>query len=235
MTRVAWATAIACWMSSVVLIAMALRRLGLARLVFRTPSFHVDDRIPRGLCKLEGTLEPDGPLVLAPFTERPVVYVHAKLRGIGPEGGSPRVLWEKTLIAPARLCGQRSSVTIDLKGAKVLAPREYRQGTLRALVADTKLVPRVLARVGYRTPPPASQFFELEEEVLLPGEKVSVVGEFDGQNPMASTPSFPVVVSSLHPGRILLRVAWGPALALLLALIVALTGLGVVATWCWLS
>ena len=42
------------------------------------------------------------------------------------------------------------------------------------------------------------------------------------------------VIASLNPTRVVLRVAWGPALALLMAAICALTGATVVGTWWWL-
>jgi hypothetical protein len=233
-TRVAFATALACFALSALLAAMAWRRLGVVRLLLRTRGSSPDSA-GAGLRKLEGTLEPAGAVVIAPFTERPVVYVRALLRGVGPEGGTVRVLWEKVLVAPARLRGRRGAVAVDLTRAQVLVPLEYRQGALRALVRDVKLVPRVLARAGYTSPPPASQFFELEEEVLVPGEPVAVLGQCDGAGTIAPGAGTPLLVSNLTAWRIALRLAWGPALALLFALMIALTGLGVLGTWWWLK
>jgi hypothetical protein len=223
----ALATALLCFVLSAVLAVKAARRLGVAWLLLRP-------REERERRRLVGVLEPRGATVQAPFSERAVLYVRARLRGVGPEGGAVRVLWEKVLAAPAQITGARDALTIDLASAQVLVPREYRQGALRALMRDVRLLPRVLARAGYHSPPPLTQFFELEEEVLLAGQPVSVLGERDEQGTLAPTPGTPMVVSNLTRWRILLRIAWGPALALLLAAILALTGVGVLGTGWWL-
>ena len=72
------------------------------------------------------------------------------------------------------------------------------------------------------------------EEILAPGEEIMVVGLYDGKGTLKGGPATPLIVSNLNPWRIVLRVAWGPAFAMLLATIVLLTGVTVVATSLWL-
>jgi hypothetical protein len=232
-THLAFATALACVAAAMVLACMAWRRLGVARQVLRARESRLDAP-PVGPCKLAGTLVPVGATVSAPFTDRPALYVRAVLYGQGPGGGPWGTLWEKTLVAPARLVDKRGTVTVDLAGAQVLVPRQYRQGTLRGLVPDVPTLPRMLARAGYASPPPSAQFFRLEEEVLAAGQRVIVLGEHDGRGTVRRSDTGVLVVSDLNPWRIVLRVAWGPALALLLAAITLATGATVVGTWWWL-
>jgi hypothetical protein len=162
------------------------------------------------------------------------VYAHARLIGSPPTGERPRVLWSKVLTAPARLGEGDRAMSVDLASAQVLVPREYRIGALRALVADIRIVPRVLARAGYKSAPPVTQWFHLEEEVLAPGDAVTVIAERTRDGDLRGFAGQPILVSNLNRWRILLRIAWGPALAMLLALIVLLTGMTVVGTYAWL-
>ncbi|MEI8254411.1 MAG: hypothetical protein WCJ30_01930 [Deltaproteobacteria bacterium] len=233
MIRVAVITALGCLAMATALLVGAFRRLGIARVAWRARSARLDEQRP-GAWRFVGVLEPAGPLVTAPFTERASVYAHATLRGMAPDGGEVRTLWNKVLHAPVNLCDRDLSIPLDLASAYVLVAREYRIGALRALVDDVRIVPRVLSRAGYRSPPPSSQWFHLEEEVLVPGERVTVIAERDAAGVLRGVAGAPVVVSNLNPWRILLRVAWGPALAMMMALIVLITGTTVVVTYLWL-
>ncbi len=233
MIRVAILTALGCLAMAAVLFVGAFRRLGIARVAWRARSARLDERRP-GAWRFVGVLEPAGPLATAPFTERACVYAHATLRGTPPTGGEARTLWNKVLTTPVKLCDRDLSIPLDLASAYVLVAREYRIGALRALVEDVRIVPRVLARAGYRKPPPSGQWFHLEEEVLAPGERVTVIAERDASGVLRGVRGAPVVVSNLNPWRILLRIAWGPALAMMMALIVLITGTTVVVTYLWL-
>jgi hypothetical protein len=92
----------------------------------------------------------------------------------------------------------------------------------------------VLARAGYSRPPPSTQFFALEEETIAPGDRVFVVGEDDGAGRVHGRDGAPLVVSNLTRGRVILREAWGPALAGLFAALIFATGATVFGTWLWL-
>jgi hypothetical protein len=232
-TRIAWLTAAVCFVMALVLVVRALRRIGPARLALRAIGVDIADRTP-GMRKLVGVLEPAAAVLVAPFTDRPALYARARLRGVGPEGGAVRVLWDKVLFAPVKLCDGDAVARLTLDGAEVLVPREYRHATLRALVGEVRLVPRVLARAGFSSAPPPNRWFLLDEEALRPGDRVCVIGEYDRKGNIRGTPGHPLVVSNLTPWRIVLRLAWGPALALLMALIVTLTGAAVLGTWWWL-
>ena len=233
MTRITILAALICLAMAVALFVGAFRRLGIARVAWRARSSRLSGQRP-GLWRYVGVLEPSGALITAPFTERAAVYAKAVLRGMPPDGSSDRVLWEKVLTVPVRLCEGNASITVDLANAFVLVPREYRFGALRALVSDVRIVPRVLARAGYRQAPPGAQWFHLEEQVIGAGEPVIVIAERDADGGLRGIGGAPVVVSTLNPWRILLRVAWGPALAFLMGLIVLATGGTVVATYLWL-
>jgi hypothetical protein len=218
---------------AMVLFVAAFRRLGIARIAWRARAARLGEKRP-GIWRFTGVLEPAGPLITAPFTERAAVYAKARLRGSAPNDDAVRVLWEKVLTANVRLCEGDHSLPLDLASAYLLVPREYRIGALRALVADVRIVPRVLSRAGYVKPPPASQWFHLEEEVLVPGDQVSVIAEREASGALRGVAGAPIVVSNLNPWRIMLRVAWGPALAMMLGLIVLAAGATVVATYLWL-
>jgi hypothetical protein len=233
MIRIAYATALLCAILSTILFIAAWRRLGVARVILRTRGAR-PDALPGGFCKLSGILEADGPLVIAPFSERPALYARVMLWGVGPEGGAPRALWSKVLTSMARVTDKSGSVAVDMTGARMLVPREYRHGALRALVPEVKILPRVLSRAGYKAPPPSKQFFYLEEEVLLPGQRVIVIGQADGEGTVRKAEGGAMFVSNLTRWRVVLRVAWGPALAILMATIVALTGASVLGTTLWL-
>ncbi len=233
MTRVALLTLFACLAMAAWLFVAAFRRLGVARIAWRARAARFVDKHPEQW-RYGGVLEPAGAMLTAPFTERAVVYVRARLIGAPPDGDRTRVLWEKVLTSPVRIGEGEHAVTLDLAEAELLVPREYRIGALRALVADVRIVPRVLSRAGYKTAPPANQWFHLEEEILRPGERVTVIAERDASGRLRGLPGSPIVVSNLNPWRILLRVAWGPALAMMLGLIVMITGITVIATYWWL-
>ena len=233
MTRLAALTALVCIAMAIVLLVGAFRRLGIARVAWRARSSRLSEMRP-GAWRFVGVLEPSGALITAPFTERAAVYARSVLRGKAPEGDTDRVLWDKLLTAPVRFCEGSTSIALDLEKAFVLVPREYRIGALRARVGDVRIVPRVLSRAGYKTAPPGSQWFHLEEEIIGPGERVTVIGERGADGALRGVDGAPVVVTNLNPWRILLRVAWGPALAMLMALIVLATGATVIGTYLWL-
>jgi hypothetical protein len=218
---------------AVSLFVAAYRRLGVARFAWRARAAPLDEtRV--GVWRFAGVLEPAGRVITAPFTERAAVYARARLIGAPPDGQRPRVLWHKVLTAEARIGEGDRALALDLATAQVLVPREYRLGALRALVADIRIVPRVLARAGYKEAPPVTQWFHLEEEILAPGEAVTVIAERAADGTLRGYAGQPILVSNLNRWRILLRIAWGPALAMLLAFIVLLTGATVVGTYGWL-
>jgi hypothetical protein len=232
-TRIALATALVCLAMAAVLIRMAWQRLGVARQLLRTP-FSRLDALPAGRRKLEGALEPTGPALSAPFSDRPVVYVRAAIYGHAPGGGPWCKLWEETRATRARVADSRGSVGIDLAGAQVLVAQEYRHATLHALMRDVRILPQVLHRAGYHTPPRPGQLFHLTEEILRPGQQVTVLADHDGGGTLRHSGTGTFMVSDLGAWRIMLRVAWGPVLALWLATIILVTGATVAATWYWL-
>ena len=73
--------------------------------------------------------------------------------------------------------------------------------------------------------PAGSTFFVLEEEVLLPSEPVHVHVSRDAEENPAMRGR--MILSSLDPARRLLRLSWGPLLALWFSLLAIGAGVGV--------
>ena len=231
-----WIVATVCTLASLALAVMASRRFGVARLAWSPIHHDVGDRIP-GPRRFVGVLRADGPTVLAPFTDRAVLYARAQLRGVGPDGKAPKTLWHKLLAARVRLTDRedRSSLDVDLSTAEIIVPKAYRDGTTRALAPTVRLLPRMLARAGYDQPPPSSRWFHLDEEVIEPNATVHILGFLHRDGRITGVDGGPVIVSTLAPWRVVLRLAWGPALALVLALVMALATVTTVGFARWLS
>jgi len=210
------ATCVACALASAWLAAAAWRRRGVTLEILRSMRLARLARVDGGAGRIVyATAEPVDDVKTAPFTERPVLYVRATLSGRRPDQHGSGVLWQRTRTAATRLVAGDKAFEVDLAKLLVVVPRDFRHGTLRALVPDIAQLPTVLARAGYTQPPASSQWFHLEEEVVSPGAATIVWLSADGTTP--------VLVSTLPAWKLALRLAWGPALALVLSAILAAT------------
>ncbi len=171
--------------------------------------------------------------VTAPFSGRPALWVRARVIGPPPEGGPPRELWSREISAPCVVRTRRGRSVIQWEKTKVIATVEYRRGTEKVLERESPVLSRVLARAGYKERPKGTTFFELEEQILSPSDRVIVRGEMADTFEPVTTESH-VVISSLDPLRLVARQSWGPLLALWFALLAALSGGGVLVVAWWL-
>jgi hypothetical protein len=210
------AAAVACVLLGLLLAAravVALRRSGgwiLAELVRRARP---------------GALRALGPPVVAPFSGRDALWTRARVLGPPPGGGPPRELWSRELHAEATVSHPSGEQIVLWDRALVVVPQMHRGGALKVLERDHPVLSRILARAGYAERPAGSTFFVLEEEVLLPSEPVHVHVSRDAEENPAMRGR--MILSSLDPARRLLRLSWGPLLALWFSLLAIGAGVGV--------
>lgn len=240
MTATVLATVTLCVVLAVALFLLAWPQLALLRRVLRPPWPASRETRARGV-RLEGRIASHGDSVSAPLSGRGVLWVRALVLGPREPGGRVAALWSRVLTVPLTLEAKdpgrapAPTLALDTKHAVVLVTREYRVGTLKALVAETPLLPRMLSRAGWRVPPPSTQLFLLQEELLPAGMQVLVLGELDGDSVLRGRPDAPLVLTTLSAGRLALRVGGGAALAMLLSALLLLTALTVGLTARWLA
>ncbi len=221
------AVAFACFVAGCLLAMRAVRALW-------SSSGWVLARTPWGARTHAGVALADGETVTAPFSGRSALWVRARVVGPPPGGGPPRELWCRELSAPAVVRTKKGRVSVTWSRVRVIVPLEYRRGTEKVLEREAPVLSRVLSRAGYAERPAGSTFFELEEEVLAPGERVVLRGELGAAGLTAVPSETQCVLSSLDPWRLVLRQSWGPLLALWFSALAVASGGGVLLAAYWL-
>jgi hypothetical protein len=209
------AAAVACMMAGLLLAVRSLQALGdsagwlLACALRRSP---------------RATLRATGSRVIAPFSGREALWVRARVLGPPPDGGASRALWTRELRASCVVRDEAGEREIDWERVDVVVARAHRGGTVKVLEREHPVLSRILARAGYARRPAGSTLFVLEEEIVLSDVPV----RYHGPEAARGGPRGPArgVLSPLDPARLLLRLSWGPLLALWFSTLTLGAGVG---------